>query len=388
MRALLLGGLAVGVLLAGTVAALRSRGEKVRVTVVTRATLRVSVGCAGVLQPPPGGELRAAEAATVAALYKQDGTAVRKGEPLVRLDDPELIAQWLQARDELVQLEAERAAVAAEAGRARKDTEYRRAMLAGDGRLLEQRALARASYEASELALHEAESRLQAEEERLRSLEHGDDTGHSSRLALARERASDLAVRVATLTVRAPADGVVYGLPRREGEAVAAGQVVANVTDPDRPQVRVKVDQPDLPRMAVGQRLIVTFDGLPDRRWEGTLRTVTRGLREVGDREVAEFIGETLDLEHLLPLNAAVNVEVVVGERPAALTVPRAALQREGERRFVFRLRDGRAERREITVGLIGSNDVEVARGLSEGERVILPGTRRISDGQPVVVAP
>jgi membrane fusion protein (multidrug efflux system) len=169
---------------------------------------------------------------------------------------------------------------------------------------------------------------------------------------------------------------------------VAAGQVVANVTDPDRPQVRVKVDQPDLPRMAVGQRLIVTFDGLPDRRWEGTLRTVTRGLREVGDREVAEFIGETLDLEHLLPLNAAVNVEVVVGERPAALTVPRAALQREGERRFVFRLRDGRAERREITVGLIGSNDVEVARGLSEGERVILPGTRRISDGQPVVVAP
>jgi multidrug efflux pump subunit AcrA (membrane-fusion protein) len=387
-RALLLGGLAVGVLLVGALATLRSRGEKVRVATVTRATLRVSVGCAGVLQPPPGGELRAPETGTVAGLYKQEGTTVRKGEALVRLGVPELVERSLAARDEVLQLETERAAAAAEVGRARKDTEYRRAMLAGDRRLLEQRALARASYEASELALHDAESRLQAAEERLRSLERGDDGSGGSRLALARDRASDLAARVAALTVRAPADGVVYGLPRREGEAVAAGQVVANVTDPDRPQVRVKVDQPDLPRIAVGQRLIVTFDGLPERRWEGTLRTVTRGLREVGGRELAEVVGETLDPDHLLPLNAAVNVEVVVGERASVLTVPRAALQREGERRFVFRLRDGRAERQAVTVGLVGSNDVEVSSGLTGGERVILPGTRRISDGQPVVVAP
>jgi len=385
-RALLLGGLVVGVLVVGAVAALRSHGERVRVAAVTRATLRVSVGCAGVLQPPPGGELRAREAGTVAVLYTPDGTAVRKGEALLQLGDPELVERSLAARDEVLRLEAERAAAAAEATRARKDAEYRRAMLAGDRRLLEVRALARASYEASEMALHEAESRLQAAEERLRSLDHGDDGG-GSRLALARDRASDLAARVAALTVRAPADGIVYGLPRREGEAVAAGQVVASVTDPDRPQVRVKVDQPDLPRIAVGQRLIVTFDGLPDRRWEGTLRTVTRGLREVGGRELAEVAGETLDPDHLLPLNAAVNVEVVVGERSAVLTVPRAALQREGERRFVFRLRDGRAERQDVAVGLIGSNDVEVTRGLSEGEQVILPGTRQISDGQPVVVA-
>jgi HlyD family secretion protein len=387
-RALLLGGLAVGVLLVGTTAALRSRGEKVRVAVARRATLRVAVSCAGVLQPPPGGELRAPEAGTVAALYKQDGASVRKGEPLVRLDDPELISQSLQARDELLQLEAERAEAAAEAGRVRADVEYRRGLLAADGRLLAQKALPRATYEASDLALHEAESRLQAAEERLRALEREDDDGRTSRLALARDRVRDLAARVAALTVRAPADGVVYGLPRREGEAVAAGQVVANVTDPDRPHVRVKVDQPDLPRIAAGQRMVVTFDGLPDRRWDGRLRTVTRGLREAGGREVGEVVGETLDPEHLLPLNASVNVEVVVGERTSALVVPRAALQREGERRFVFRLRDGRAEQHEVTVGLVGSNEVEVAQGIAEGDQVALPGTRRISDGQRVVVAP
>ena len=61
--------------------------------------------------------------------------------------------------------------------------------------------------------------------------------------------------RVAALTVRAPFDGVVYGLPRRVGETVSAGQVVANVIDPQHRRLRARVDQPDLPRIAVGQRL-------------------------------------------------------------------------------------------------------------------------------------
>jgi HlyD family secretion protein len=384
-RVVLFSGLAV-LLLLGAFAALHRPGERVRVAAVTRSTLRVTVSCAGVLQPPPGGELRAPEAGRVAALSKADGAVVREREPLLRIEGPELVDRALQARDDLLRVEAERAAAAAEAGRARADAEHLRAVLAGDGRLVEQKALARTSYEARRQALREAEASLGAAEARLASLERGDDG--SSRLALARERARELTARVEALTVRAPRDGVVYGLPQRVGEAVAAGQVVANVTDPDRPQVRVKVDQPDLPRVARGQRLIVTFDGLPDDRWEGTLHTVARGLREVGGREVAELIGEIRDPGHLLPLNASVNVEVVVGERPSVLVIPRAALLRDGERRFVFGLAGGRVDRREVKVGLVGTTEVEVVTGLSEGEPVILPGVRRLSPGQRVEAAP
>jgi len=386
VRAILLGGLAVALLLVG-LPALRGRGERVRVAATRRGTLRVAVSCAGVLQPPPGGELRAPEPGRVAVLEKPEGARVRKGEPLLRLEAPELLGRSLQARDELLQVEAERAAAAAEASRARKDADQRRATLAADGRLLEQKALPRASYEASEEALREADARRQAAEARLQALDHGGDDP-SSRLALAREKARDLAARLDALMVRAPVDGVVYGLPRRLGEAVVAGQVVASVTDPERPQVRVRVDQPDLPRIAAGQRLIVSFDGLPERRWEGTLHTATRGLRDVAGREVAEVAGEIRDPEHLLPLNASVNVEVVVGERPSVLVIPRAALQRDGERRFVLGLSGGRVARRDVTVGLVGTTEVEVVAGLSEGEPVILPGVRRLSPGQRVEAAP
>jgi HlyD family secretion protein len=193
---------------------------------------------------------------------------------------------------------------------------------------------------------------------------------------------------VEALTVRAPSAGVAYGLPRRVGEAVVPGQVVASVSDPARPQVRGRVDQPDLPRLEVGQRLRVSFDGLPERTFDGVLHTVARGLRQEEGREVGEIVGAIQDPEGRLPLNASVNVEVVVGDRSSVLVIPRAAVFREGGRRYVLAVRDGRAEPRAVEIGLVGSVDLEVLQGLAEGERVILPGATPIASGQPVTVVP
>ena len=192
---------------------------------------------------------------------------------------------------------------------------------------------------------------------------------------------------MAALTVKAPTDGIAYGLPRKTGETVAAGQVVASVADTGRLSVRARVDQPDLPRVAVGQRLIVTFDGLPDRRWEGKVLAVSAGVREASGREVGEVLGEISDKPLSLPPNASVNVQIVVGEKHGGLTIPRAALQRDGNRRFVWRLEEGRARRRDVSVGLIGLNDVEIAGGLQENDTVLLPGIVPLSDGLRVTTA-
>jgi len=51
-------------------------------------------------------------------------------------------------------------------------------------------------------------------------------------------------------------------------------------------------------------------------------------------------------------------------------------------------VRDGRAERRAVEVGLVGSVDVEILRGVVEGERVILPGATPVEDGQRVALVP
>jgi HlyD family secretion protein len=376
--------IAIAVLLmAGGLAMLASaRAQRVPVRLVraTRSALVVPVLCAGTLQPPPGGELRAAEGGLITAILVTEGERVRKGDALLKLDAPELLPRAFTAREELQQLREAQAVAEAQLEGAKREVDYRRQVLEADARLLAQAAISRSAYEADELAARQAEARLREAEARLQSL-HAGSEGSASRLGLAAARAHDLAGRVAALTVRAPADGVVFGLPHRVGEPVAPGQVVANVSDPEQRHVRLRVDPPDLPRVAVGQRFIVTFDGLPDRQWEGWIESVGPGLREASGREVGEVLGVIRGSGQALPFSATVNARIVVGERPSALLLPRAAVQREGDRRFVYVERGGRAEPRDISVGLIGLTEVEVTAGLQEGESVVLPGEVPLSPG-------
>jgi multidrug efflux pump subunit AcrA (membrane-fusion protein) len=361
----------------------RPRGVRLPVAPVTRGSLRASVLCAGSLQAPPGGELRASEAGRVSAIPQAEGQRVRAGDVLVALENPELEALALQAREELAHLESDRAAAAAELEAARREAAVRAQVTEADGRLLEKGAITREASEANRLLAAQAAARLKSAEARSASLEEG----RPSRLALVRERAGVLERRVSALRIRAGLDGVAYGLPRRRGEDVTIGAVVASVVDPSRLPVRARVDQPDLPHVAAGQSLVVTFDGLPERRWEGRVASVPAAVSEVGGREVGEVQGEIADPERLLPLGASVNVEIVVGERPGALVIPRAALRREGDRRFVYRFSEGRARRADVTIGLVGLTEAEVTAGLSEGDRVLLPGAAPVSDGDRVVPA-
>ncbi len=351
----------------------RAQRVSVRLGRATRSRLVVPVLCAGTLQPPPGGELRARDAGLVDAIWVKEGERVKKGAPLVRLDASELAGRAAAAREELQALREAEAVAEAQREADKREAAYRQGVLEADGRLLQQQAISRAAYEADELAARQAEARLRVTEARIQSMAGG-TKGGVSRLDLLAARVRDLEGQLQALTLRAPAAGVVYGLPRRVGEAVSPGQVVANVTEPEQPYVRLRVDPPDLPLVAEGQRFVVTFDGLPNRQWEGRIEIVGRGLREASGREVAEVLGAITGSGQALPFNASVNVKIVVGERPSALLVPRAALHQDGQQRFVYVEHGGRAERREISVGLVGLTDVEVTAGLAEGESVILSG--------------
>jgi HlyD family secretion protein len=370
-------GIAGLVLVAVVLAALtRPTGVVVQVVDVRKGDLIVPVQCDGTLEPPPGGEMRSPEAATVAEIPAREGDRVAAGATLVRLENAELSQKALEARSEVLRLRADRATSGADFAELERAEKHQREVVEADARLLASGAISRASAEANVRALRLAEDRTRAARARLEGLE-----GPGSRLALAEHAAAELEKRVAALTVTAPAAGLVYGLPRRIGETVAAGQVVASVVDPEKRRLRARVDQPDLPRIAVGQRLVLSFDGLPRERWEGTVTFVSPGLTQIAGREVGEVLGDVADPSRRLPTNAAVEVQIVAGEKSDTLVVPRASVLRDGDKRYLYLAEDGRARRREVQVGLSGLTEVEILGGVSEKDAVILPGSTALSDG-------
>jgi multidrug efflux pump subunit AcrA (membrane-fusion protein) len=101
----------------------------------------------------------------------------------------------------------------------------------------------------------------------------------------------------------------------------------------------------------------------------------------VGGREVGEVLGDVADPTRRLPTNAAVEVEIIAGEKSGTLIVPRASVLRDGDKRYLYLADDGRARRREVRVGLTGLTEVEILGGIAEKDAVILPGSTPLSDG-------
>jgi RND family efflux transporter MFP subunit len=372
-------GLVLALLLAVAAAAaelLRPRGVAVQLAAAHRGELLVQIQCDGTLEAPPGGELRATEGGLVAALEAHDGDHVRAGQTLLRLDDAALVSQCRDAEAVLLRVQTEAKADAAALATATRDEEHWTAVVAADRSLVDEAAATRSELERDLLALSEATGRQRATAAKLAAAQ-----GPGSQEELARSAVTDCRARVSALVVRAPSDGVVYGLPRRLGDVVERGQLLASVVDPDHPRVRLRVDQPDVPRIAVGQRLVVTFSGLPGEQWEGRVTVAAPVLREAAGREVGEVAGEVADPRHLLPLNASVDARIVLAEKTAVLTVPRSALYREGGRRFVYVLRRGRAHRQEVSVGLVGLTDVEITGGLDIGQSVVVAGEIPLVEG-------
>lgn len=335
----------------------------VQTATAQRKQFAVPILADGTLEPPPGGEVRAAEAAVVGAVLVREGQRVRRGAEMIRLDNPDLTQRVLGSRSDSQQLASSLAA-------AQQEAQQAHAVADADARLVKSGAITSFEYEQAVQKARSADAQL---------------AGLTQRQKLADDAARDLQTRASQMVLRAPADGVVFNLPRA-GESVMPGQVVATVADPLRMRVRARVDAPDVPRVRVGQKCSVTFEGLPNQRWQGTIIEVPPGLRQAGPREVGEVIGELTGDASALPANASVTVEVIVGEKNDALVIPRGALLRDATTRFVYQYTAGKAVRTPIQIGLIGPTDVEIVSGLKAGDAVILPAGEPLHDGQAVRV--
>jgi HlyD family secretion protein len=83
-----------------------------------------------------------------------------------------------------------------------------------------------------------------------------------------------------------------------------------------------------------------------------------------------------------------VEARIVIWSAEKALKVPQSAVFRQGQGWSAFVIKDGRAQRRNIDVDHRGNTEVEVLRGLSEGDRVILHPANQLKDGVRVEAKP
>jgi membrane fusion protein (multidrug efflux system) len=260
-------------------------------------------------------------------------------------------------------------------------------------------ALSLSALEASKLARDNAESdRLDAELARERSqlaLAAGETAVERAAITLERAR-----VTLAHTRIAAPFAGVVAQRSIRAGDSVGPSTPAFLLSDTallrcvfSRPQEELELFAHVGAQNGEGRlSLSATADAYPGRTFLGWIERVSPTIeaqsgqfRVTGRLECEQDNGRV----RLLP-GMLVRLTIVTERHAATLVVPKRALEREGERRYVWVVRAGLARRIEISEGFSDESWVEVQpkaeAELSEGDPVIVVGARDLADGDAVQV--
>jgi HlyD family secretion protein len=376
---------------------------KVRAAVVRQGPIRSVVSTNGKVEPIQNFEAHAPIATTVKKLLVKEGDHVRKGQLLLQLDDDDIRTQAARAQAQVKTAQADQASLKTGGTQEEVLTLNSQLVKARSARDVSQRsleALQRLQQEgaASPGEVRQAQDTLQRAQADVNLLEQKQKERYSqpevARIqaqgaeAQAAYDAAEEALRKSS--VRAPFDGIVYSLPVKVGTFVQAGDLLLQEADLSKVLVRAFVDEPDVGRLQVGQKVEVTWDAIPGRMWTGLVNMVPATVKLRVSRNVGETtcLIDNQDLR-LLP-NINVGVTIVVAEHNNVLTLQRDALRMDDTKPYVFRIVGDRVKRQDVQFSLQNLTRVEITSGLSEGETVALPAeeSKPISDGAMVKVVP
>ncbi len=194
-----------------------------------------------------------------------------------------------------------------------------------------------------------------------------------------------------------PIDGIVTLVAVAPGDAVLGDQTVAQVAALDSARVTADVSAEVAKALRSGAEARVVVGGTadnPERDSPQSLGSATGRVTRVAlgaNPSTRLYSVEAVLANPALALRPGefVTLAVATGTSSGALIVPRAALIGSvdvlpGAKLQVYRVRDGKAELRDVRLGAVTEDRVQVAEGLDEGDVVVVFGANRLKDGDKV----
>lgn len=231
--------------------------------------------------------------------------------------------------------------------------------------------LARANLESARVALQDAQTALEI-------VQAGPEALTQPLAALGPQTAKLEQARLAVESTRltAPFDGTVTSLNAVVGQTVGTSPILSIATTQDL-RVRFYLDETDVDKVAVGNRVTFTFDAYPDQPMEGEVVSIEPTLQTVdGTPVVVVWAKLPLETESVILSGMTVDVEVIAGEARGALLVPIQALRELSPGSYaVFVVgEDGQLKLTPVEVGLRDYANAEILSGLKAGD-VVSTGT-------------
>jgi RND family efflux transporter MFP subunit len=373
------------VIFAGIVAAafaFRSQKPVVEVTTAAKADpggRQTLLNASGYVTPRRRATIAAKITGRVTGVFFDEGTRVSEGQLLATLDDSDVKRALDSAKAD--RNSAQAAIADFEVQLKNAQIELRRAEQLQQAGVQTQQALDNATMTADSL-----KAKIELAKQQVAAAE--------SRIGVAQQA-------VDNCTIRAPFAGIVVSKDAQVGEMVSPVSAgggftrtgIATIVDMHSNEFEVDVNESYIARVEPGQDVKAVLDAYPDREIPSKVRTVIPTAdRQKATVKVRISIPNLEKYNFILPdMGVKVSFEgpaqTTSAKGPEALAyIPKSAIRTDAGSSFVFRVKDGKVERRAVSLGMDRGTDVAILAGVSPGDSLVVKGPENLHDGDKVEI--
>ena len=320
----------------------------VSVAPVKRTNLNAYLVLNGVVEPERKVEIFSRLPAYVRRIVVEEGAYVKQGDILALLDDTEIKISYDKA-----EIELEQAKLSLEEA----EQNYKR-----NKELIEKDLISEQEFQTQEATYKQ------------RQLDH------QNRL----EDFKNLQLQLNWTKIRALSEGYVTERLIEVGDRVNANEQVYTIEDFKPLLIRVYVPTSDATQLKTKMSAEVTTEVIKGTIFNGNVKLINPRIDvQTGTVKVTiEVYDESLQLKP----GMFVEVRIITGAKEDLLVIPRKAVLYKQNRTYVFVMNGNQVSQREVTLGLVEEDQVEVTSGLKEGDVIVVVGVEGIKDGQRVNV--
>lgn len=365
-------------------------GGEVVVDPVRRADLVRTVVASGHVENPFRVEIGAQVTGTVAEVLVDEGQRVSRGQVLVKLETQELQAAIVQANGAVAQARARLMQLndltlpTARESLAQASATFRNAQAVFDRttELARTGHATRAALDEAQRALDVARTQVNAAQLQVftASPAGSDHVLAQTQLDQAQAALQIAESRLAYATVTAPRDGILIARNVERGTVAQPGRALFVLAPVGTTQLVLQIDERNLGLVAMGQRALASADAYPDDRFAAFISYINPGIDIT--RSAVQVKLTVPEPPAYLRQDMTVSVDIEVARREATLVLPlRSIHEPNAAEPWVLVVREGRARRQTVHLGLRGNTQAEVLDGLAAGD-IVVPTTAGVRAGQ------
>ena len=370
-------------------------GTPVETFSVIQSELRQTVVASGRVTWPQRVSVAAEMTGRVHSIPVKEGQQVQRGQLLIQLEDSSERASLAQASTAVALAEA-KVRQQREVGlptaqetlrQTQADVEQTRQQLTRIRQLNSQNYISTTELETAQRNLTIATSKLAAAQLQVQSNQASGSDAQLAVTGLDQARAAlQLAkVKLAQTVILAPADGTLISRSIEPGEMVTSGKALMVLAAQGETLIEVQIDEKNLAKLAFGQAALCSADAFPQQRFNAEVAYINPGVDAT--RGAVEVKLRVTQPPAYLRQDMTVSVDIETAQKSTALVMPIGALHEpNSDAPWVLVVRQQRAVRQAVTLGLRGDDKVEVLSGLVAGDAVIPVNLALIKANQRVRV--